>query len=85
MVLGIKFLDPALGGGPALRCPHIWMIEIKVPPEIEKFHEYFKLKPSEGLDYVFYLKHDVTGTGGPPYAYQVQLEAELVDLAQALL
>lgn len=75
------FVDPALGGGPKLECPTIWMIELNVPPELEKFHEYFKIKPIERLNYTFYVKYNVSGTGESPYGYEVKLEAELVNLA----
>lgn len=75
------FIDRALGGGPKLECPTIWMIELNGAPEVEKFNEYFKIKRIEELDYMFYVKYNVTGMGEPPYGYEVKLEAELVDLA----
>ncbi|GAB6184176.1 hypothetical protein [Thermodesulfovibrio hydrogeniphilus] len=75
------FLDPALGGGPQfLKCHEIRMLELKVPPELERFREYFEINPAQYIEYLFLLSYSVTGTGDPPKGYDVKINLELIDI-----
>ncbi|MCP9456638.1 MAG: hypothetical protein NNA18_11090 [Nitrospira sp.] len=64
------FLSAQYGGGPALKCPRIDVIELNPVKPVPR---------KALLDYVFSGRYIVTGDGSPPGGYAVTLHVDLID------
>lgn len=64
------FLSAQYGGGAALKCPRIDVLELNPVKPVPR-------KPL--LDYVFSGRYTVTGDGSPPRGYAVTLHVDLID------